>query len=180
MLRLVQLPDSFRFVHCRCCTCDPATSMTWGVAWLLVPHASPSPAFWSSLPYTQPLAARYGKPATPTQIRFHLILPLFADCHVAIPRMLLPPAPQGCLAALPHHLLGERAVLGALARSGPSAWAAALLAVPRTLRMMYLHAWQSYVWNAAASHRQGPGAAAAQRPLLAGQDTPHRCGGHLA
>lgn len=70
--------------------------------------------------------------------------------------MLLAPASQGCLAALPHHLLGERAVLGALARSGPSAWAAALLAVPRTLRMMYLHAWQSYVWNAAASHRQAP------------------------
>ncbi|KXZ46445.1 hypothetical protein GPECTOR_43g881 [Gonium pectorale] len=72
-------------------------------------------------------------------------------------------------------MLGERAVLGALARTAPaptpatapaaagdgtaapapapsasasprwppSAWSSALLAVPRTLRMMYLHAWQS-------------------------------------
>ncbi|GLC42432.1 hypothetical protein PLESTM_001332600 [Pleodorina starrii] len=60
---------------------------------------------------------------------------------------------KGALRGLPGFMLGERAVLGALSRQGPSAWSAALLAVPRTLRMMYLHAWQSCVWNSAASHR---------------------------
>jgi len=32
-------------------------------------------------------------------------------------------------------------------------WAAALASIPRTLRMMYLHAWQSAIWNAATSAR---------------------------
>jgi len=43
-------------------------------------------------------------------------------------------------------------VLGVLAKS-PKAFAEAMVAVPRTLRNMYVHAFQSYLWNCAASHR---------------------------
>ncbi|GIL81040.1 hypothetical protein Vretifemale_10170 [Volvox reticuliferus] len=59
---------------------------------------------------------------------------------------------KGALRRLPHFMLGERAVLSVLA-TDPADWAGAMKAVPRTMRMMYLHAWQSYVWNSAASHR---------------------------
>jgi tRNA pseudouridine13 synthase len=54
---------------------------------------------------------------------------------------------------MPTFMAGERAILEILARQGSGAWVAALQAVPRTLRSMYLHAWQSYVWNQAASAR---------------------------
>ncbi|EFJ45168.1 hypothetical protein VOLCADRAFT_64047, partial [Volvox carteri f. nagariensis] len=64
---------------------------------------------------------------------------------------------QGALRGIPNYMLGERAVLGALVRQGATAWSAAMRAVPRTLRMMYLHAWQSHVWNLAASHRWARG-----------------------
>ncbi|GLI60780.1 hypothetical protein VaNZ11_003012, partial [Volvox africanus] len=59
---------------------------------------------------------------------------------------------KGALRRLPHFMLGERAVLAVLA-TDPTDWAGAMRAVPRTMRMMYLHAWQSYVWNSSASHR---------------------------
>jgi tRNA pseudouridine13 synthase len=41
----------------------------------------------------------------------------------------------------------------ALAKQGSSAWLEALLSVPRHLRMMYMHAAQSFFWNAAATVR---------------------------
>ncbi len=56
---------------------------------------------------------------------------------------------------MPRWATSERAILEVLARKGEDALGPALMAVPRTMRMMYLHAYQSYLWNLAASHRCG-------------------------
>ncbi|CAG9463675.1 unnamed protein product [Pedinophyceae sp. YPF-701] len=63
---------------------------------------------------------------------------------------------QGALKVLPRMLVGERAVLESLAKAAPGdrgAKLSALQAIPRHLRMMYMHALQSYFWNKAATHR---------------------------
>ena len=52
-----------------------------------------------------------------------------------------------------HHMPGLPCAMQVLAKEGPSAWLPALRAIPRRLRTMYLHAVQSYLWNAAASQR---------------------------
>jgi tRNA(Glu) U13 pseudouridine synthase TruD len=55
---------------------------------------------------------------------------------------------------MPSFLTAERSILTTLSKPSSSKnYTAALLAIPRTLRMMYLHAWQSALWNAAASAR---------------------------
>ncbi|XP_026660556.2 pseudouridylate synthase 7 homolog isoform X2 [Phoenix dactylifera] len=56
------------------------------------------------------------------------------------------------LKKLPRHLVAERAILQFLKKC-PGNYLQALKAIPRTLRMMYVHSYQSYLWNHAASRR---------------------------
>ncbi|KAI9907539.1 hypothetical protein PsorP6_016537 [Peronosclerospora sorghi] len=60
---------------------------------------------------------------------------------------------DSALKALPPYLIAERAVLHGLRTHGITASAAAIQCIPRHLRMMYTHAYQSYVWNSMASDR---------------------------
>eukprot|EP00850_Spirogloea_muscicola_P010324 SM000060S19656 [mRNA] locus=s60:273161:279988:- [translate_table: standard] len=59
---------------------------------------------------------------------------------------------SGTLLQMPRQLVAERAVLLGMQRT-PGNWVQILGAIPRTLRMMYVHSYQSYLWNHAASHR---------------------------
>ncbi|KAF8038939.1 hypothetical protein BT93_B1482 [Corymbia citriodora subsp. variegata] len=59
---------------------------------------------------------------------------------------------DGTLRRMPRHLVAERAVLQSL-KKFPGNYLQALKAIPRTLRMMYVHSYQSYLWNHAASAR---------------------------
>ncbi|KQK05495.1 pseudouridylate synthase 7 homolog [Brachypodium distachyon] len=52
----------------------------------------------------------------------------------------------------PRHLVAEKAILQCL-RKCPENYLQALKGIPRTLRMMYVHSYQSYLWNHAASMR---------------------------
>jgi tRNA pseudouridine13 synthase len=67
---------------------------------------------------------------------------------------------DACLAAaieaMPRWMLAERSLLRGLQKCGGARsndFVGALAALPRTLRSMYVHAFQSYLWNAAASRR---------------------------
>jgi tRNA pseudouridine13 synthase len=53
----------------------------------------------------------------------------------------------------PRHQLAESAVLRALATSGGRAVKNAINAIPQSLRTMYVHAYQSFVWNHMVSER---------------------------
>ncbi|XP_062084512.1 multisubstrate pseudouridine synthase 7 [Humulus lupulus] len=59
---------------------------------------------------------------------------------------------DGTLRQLPRYLVAERAILQCLKKC-PGNHLQALKAIPRTLRMMYVHSYQSYLWNHAASTR---------------------------
>ncbi|XP_022719177.1 multisubstrate pseudouridine synthase 7-like [Durio zibethinus] len=59
---------------------------------------------------------------------------------------------EGTLRQLPRHLVAERSMLQCLKKC-PGNYLQALKAIPRTLRMMYVHSYQSYLWNHAASMR---------------------------
>ncbi|XP_057414933.1 uncharacterized protein LOC130732229 [Lotus japonicus] len=56
------------------------------------------------------------------------------------------------LCCLLGYLVAERAVLQSLKKC-PGNCLQALKAIPRSLRMMYVHSYQSYLWNHAASTR---------------------------
>nr|GEU70304.1 multisubstrate pseudouridine synthase 7 [Tanacetum cinerariifolium] len=59
---------------------------------------------------------------------------------------------NGTLRQLPRFLVAEKAILQCLKKC-PGNYLQALKSVPRTLRMMYVHSYQSYLWNHAASMR---------------------------
>ncbi|KAH0455706.1 hypothetical protein IEQ34_015738 [Dendrobium chrysotoxum] len=56
------------------------------------------------------------------------------------------------LSQLPRHLVAERAIIQCL-KNCPGNYLQALQGIPRTLRLMYVHSYQSYLWNHAASMR---------------------------
>ncbi|KAH6819095.1 Pseudouridine synthase family protein [Perilla frutescens var. frutescens] len=59
---------------------------------------------------------------------------------------------EGTLKQLPRYLVAERAILQCFQKC-PGNYIQAMLAIPRTLRMMFVHSYQSYLWNHAASMR---------------------------
>eukprot|EP00249_Psilotum_nudum_P012522 c23830_g1_i2 orf=290-1879(+) len=59
---------------------------------------------------------------------------------------------DGALLRMPHQRATERAVLTGL-RKYPGNFLQAINNIPRTMRMMYVHSYQSYLWNHAASKR---------------------------
>ncbi|KAG7400675.1 hypothetical protein PHYBOEH_004722 [Phytophthora boehmeriae] len=60
---------------------------------------------------------------------------------------------DAALRAFPPYLIAERAVLNGLRTHGLTSYSSAIQGIPRHLRMMYTHSYQSYVWNTVASER---------------------------
>lgn len=59
---------------------------------------------------------------------------------------------NGTLKQMPRYLVAERAILTCLKKNANN-YLQAICSIPRTLRMMYVHSYQSYLWNHAASAR---------------------------
>ena len=59
----------------------------------------------------------------------------------------------GTLKNLPRQLHVEKYLLQGLQKYGISNHLAALMCIPRGMRFMYVHAYQSYVWNSVTSFR---------------------------
>ncbi|XP_024545318.1 pseudouridylate synthase 7 homolog isoform X2 [Selaginella moellendorffii] len=60
--------------------------------------------------------------------------------------------PAEALKLMPHHMIAERAILLGL-KKDPANYLQAIQNIPRPMRMMYVHSYQSYLWNSAASTR---------------------------
>lgn len=57
-----------------------------------------------------------------------------------------------CLKDIPNYLL-EKRMLKCLSKGGDQRYLTALKEIPKSQKLMYIHAFQSYVWNKAASKR---------------------------
>ncbi|CAD7703369.1 unnamed protein product [Ostreobium quekettii] len=60
---------------------------------------------------------------------------------------------KGALKLLPRAFVSERRLLEGYIQHGQNNHLNALFAIPVNIRTMYVHAYQSYLWNHAASHR---------------------------
>eukprot|EP00026_Physarum_polycephalum_P003191 Phypoly_transcript_03201.p1 GENE.Phypoly_transcript_03201~~Phypoly_transcript_03201.p1 ORF type:complete len:782 (+),score=166.52 Phypoly_transcript_03201:136-2481(+) len=60
---------------------------------------------------------------------------------------------KSAIESLPSFLNVEKMLLRGLKKSGPTSFLNAFSMIPRTMRMMYAHAYQSYVWNSMVSER---------------------------
>ncbi|SCZ94772.1 BZ3501_MvSof-1269-A2-R1_Chr1-3g01470 [Microbotryum saponariae] len=55
--------------------------------------------------------------------------------------------------AMPRRAVAEKAMVDFYAKNGTTSHLGALSSIPKSLRMMYAHAWQSYIWNRVVSER---------------------------
>lgn len=60
---------------------------------------------------------------------------------------------KGALEKMPHFLVAERAMLEGFLKHGEKNLVHVLSCIPRTLQMLYVHSYQSYLWNRVATAR---------------------------